>query len=101
MAIIVSPFGFFEMQMKGVFRQSLELSQSYFCHSPKAFNAVDMNPASCELILGMIYTEMAVAKINQPVIAAPSIGVYNGMTSTLPRIIPCRVTFLQSGTTSV
>lgn len=49
--MIVSPFGFFEVQMKGVFRKAFELRQVHFYQSPKSFDTVDVDAATREFIL--------------------------------------------------
>ena len=73
--MVVSPFGLLKMQMEGVFRQALELSEPDFCHAPEPLDAVDMDGAPHEFILGMVNAEMTVAEIDQAVVAAPPIGV--------------------------
>ena len=65
--------------MKGVFGNALELGEPDFCQSPKAFDAVHMGWAIDELVPGMIYPIMTIAYIDQSVIAAPAIGVDDGI----------------------
>ena len=74
-AVIVSPFGFFEMQMKGVFGQALELGESHFGHAPEALDAVDVDAAPDEFILAVIDTEVAVSEIDEAGIPSPSVRV--------------------------
>ena len=66
------------MQVEGVFRQALELSEPDFRHAPEPLDAVDVDGAPHEFILGMVNAEMAVAEIDQAVVAAPPIGVDDG-----------------------
>ena len=63
-AVIVAPFGFFEMQVKGMFWQAFELCQSNFRQAPEAFDAVDMNAATGEFIVGMIDAIMPIAQVD-------------------------------------
>ena len=78
MAMIVSPFGFLEVEVEGVSGQSLELCQPDLCQTPEAFDAVDLDSSFAELIVGMIDAEVAIAEIDQTVVAAPAIGVDDG-----------------------
>ena len=45
---------------------------------PEALDAVDVDGAICELVLGMIDAEVAVTEIDQAVVATPAIGVDDG-----------------------
>ena len=84
-----------------MFRQALELGQPDFGQAPEAFDAVDMNGSFRNLVAGMIDADVAIAEIDEAVVAAPAIGVDDGARVHRPRIIPCRVGFEQSGTISV
>ena len=77
--MVVSPFGFLEVQVEGVSGQALELCQPDLCQPPEAFDAVDVDSLFGELVVGMINTEVTMAEIDQPVIAAPAIGVDDGI----------------------
>ena len=76
--MIVSPFGFFQVQTESVFGQALELGEADFRHAPEAFDSIYMDRPSCELVLGMVDAAMPVAEVDQSVIAAPSVGVDDG-----------------------
>ena len=56
-------------------RQALELGQPDLGQAPEAFDAVDMDGSPAELVAGMIDTDVAIAEIDQAVVAAPAIGV--------------------------
>ena len=100
--MVVSPFGLLEMEVEGVSRQALELGQPALGQAPEAFDAVDMDGAFGELVAGMVDADVAIAEVDQAVVAAPAIGVDDGARgSTRPRMMPWRVGFEQSGTISV
>ena len=98
--MVVSPFGLLEMEVEGVSRQALELGQPDLGQAPEAFDAVDMDGAFGELVAGMVDADVAIAEVDQAVVAAPAIGV-DDRGSTRPRMMPWRVGFEQSGTISV
>ena len=77
-AIFVSPFGFLEVQVEGVSWHTLELSQADLGQPPEAVDTVDVDSSPGELVAGMIDAEMAIAEIDQPVVAALDIGVDDG-----------------------
>ena len=101
MAMIVSPFGFREVEVEGVSGQSLELCQPDLCQTPEAFDAVDLDSSFAELIVGMIDAEVAIAEIDQTVVAAQPSELMTVRRSTRPRMMPWRVGLEQSGTISV
>ena len=70
MAVIVAPFGLFQVQMEGVFRQTLELGEANFGHSPEALDPVDMNTAPDELVLAVIDPEVPVPEVDQSVVGS-------------------------------
>ena len=61
-----------------MFRQALELGQPDFGQAPEAFDAVDMNGSFRKLVAGMIDADVAIAEIDEAVVAAPAIGVDDG-----------------------
>ena len=65
-AVLEAPFGFLEVQVEGVPKQALEHCQTDLCQAPEAFDAVDVNGAVGELVLGMIDAEVTVTEIDQP-----------------------------------
>lgn len=99
--VVEAPFGFFEMEMEGVFGQSLEPGEPHICHPPEALDAVDVDATARELVLGMIDAEVAIAEIDEPVEPRQPSELITEAGSTRPRIIPCNVAFEQSGTISV
>ena len=78
MSVIVSPFGFLEMQVEGVSRQALELCQANLGQSPEALDAIDVNVALGELVPGMVDAEVAVTEVDQAIVASPAVGVDDG-----------------------
>ena len=64
--------------MEGVPGEALELRQADLGQAPEAFDAVDVDGAVGELVFGMIDAEVAVAEIDQAVVATPAIGVDDG-----------------------
>jgi hypothetical protein len=66
------------MQSKGMFSNTIELSQATLGKAPKGFNTVDMAAASNKLIVAMIDPKVFIkANINQPIVTSPAIGVDN------------------------
>ena len=58
-----------------VFLHAVELGEAAFCEAPETFDPIDMDAIFRE-IFGLIDPEMLViSHINEPVIAAPAIGV--------------------------
>ena len=76
--MVVSPFGLLEMEVEGVSRQALELGQPDLGQAPEAFDAVDMDGAFGELVAGMVDADVAIAEVDQAVVAAPAIRVDDG-----------------------
>ena len=64
--------------MEGVSGPVLELRQPDLCPAPEALDAVDVNGTLGELAPGMIDAEVAIAEIDQAVVAAPAIAVDGG-----------------------
>ncbi len=73
--MIISPLGFFEVQVKGGFWQAFELCEPHLRHPPEAFDAVDMDAPAGEFVLGVIDAKVTIAKLDQTVVTAPSIRV--------------------------
>lgn len=70
------------MQIKGVFRDTVELREAALGQAPKAFDAVDMVRAVGELIIRMTDPEMfLVPDIDQTVVAPPTVRVDDGLGS--------------------
>ena len=103
MVIIEAKFTFFQVQTKCPFTHPSKLAKAAFSKPPEAFNAIDVDPPAHELIVPMHHLEMlAIADINQAIIAAPAVGVNDTIeVAAQPRIIACRVAFRQSCTISV
>ena len=55
--VIISPFGFLEVEMEGVFWNALKLRQTHLGQPPEAFDAVDVGRAIDELVLRVIDAE--------------------------------------------
>ena len=65
-----------QMQRKGMFGHTIELSQATFGKAPKGFNTVDMVRTAHKLILTMIDPKVLIkANVDQTIIATPAIGV--------------------------
>lgn len=79
--MIEAPLCFLEVEIAGVFRQALECCGSDLGHAPETFNAVDMDRAAGELILRVVHPEVAVAEIDDAVVATQA----TGMRSLRPR----------------
>ena len=60
------------------FGRPLNLGQPDFGQAPEAFDAVDMNGSFRNLVVGMIDADVAIAEIDEAVVAAPAIGVDDG-----------------------
>ncbi len=57
--------------------QALALRQTDLGHAPGALDAVDMDRAPDELVLGVIDAEVTIAEIDKAVVPAPNVGVDN------------------------
>src|SRR6516162_2097527 len=66
------------MEMEGVFGHAFELGEADLGEAPEAFDAVDVHRAVGKLVVSMIDAQVAVAEIDQAVVAAPAIGVDDG-----------------------
>ena len=74
--MIVSPFGFFQMQIKRRTRQSSVFGQTNFGDTPKSFHPIDVNGALGKFILPMINAKMfLIPHINQARVATPTVRV--------------------------
>jgi hypothetical protein len=75
-AHVEAPFAFFQVQVKRLRRDPVELLQAMVSKAPEALDAIDMVCAPRELVLPMIDSVMLrVADIDQAVIAAPPIAM--------------------------
>ena len=75
-AVIEPELTFFEVQVEGSFRDTMELHQPPFRERPEGLDAVDVGPATSEFVLSVLHPEvLLVAEIDQAVIPAPSVGV--------------------------
>jgi len=83
--MIETILGLFQMQIKSVCRDSIELLQASFAKRPKTFYPVNVRVAVDEFISRMINAKMLrVADINQPVVAAPFVRVNNRVQANTP-----------------
>ena len=76
--VIISPFGFLEVEMEGVFWNALKLRQTHLGQPPEAFDAVDVGRALGELVLRVIDAEVTIPNIHKSVITPPTIRVDDG-----------------------
>ena len=75
MPVIVSPFSFLEMEMKGVSGQALELGEPDLGNTPEALDTVDVDGFADEFVLVVVDTEVAVAEVDEALIAGPAVRV--------------------------
>ena len=61
-----------------MFWQALALGQPDLGQAPEAFDAVAMDGSLRELVAGMIDADVAIAEVDQAMVAAPAIGVDDG-----------------------
>jgi len=78
--IIESELALFEMEIEGRFGDTMKLHEPPFRIRPEGFDAIDMAFAIGKLVGAMVDTIMLfVAQINQPIIAAPGVGVNDAL----------------------
>ena len=76
--IIKPEFAFFQVQVKGCSRDSVEFLKSSFGKRPERFDSIYMGFSTGEFISSMTYTIMLfIAHINQTVMPAPLVGMNN------------------------
>jgi len=78
MSMIEPELAFFQMQVKSMFGNAVELRQcqSAFGKAPKQLNAIDVMFSPDELVVTVVDPEMLVkADVYQPVVAMPAVGV--------------------------
>ena len=78
MSLVVPPFGFLEVETEDMSEQAFELALADLGQAPKALDAVDVDGAPGELVPRMIDLEVAVAEVDQAIVAGPAIGVDDG-----------------------
>ena len=67
-------FCFFEVKIKRMFCNPVELTQTSFGVAPEAFNAVDMRTGFGEFVVGMVNAKMlGIAHIHEPIVAGPAV----------------------------
>ena len=80
--MVEAKFGLFEMKVKGMSGDAVELEQATFGEAPKALDAVDVMRSASEFVLAMIDAKMLIeTQINQPVVPSPTVGVQHGFGS--------------------
>ncbi len=101
--MVKAEFSFFQMQVEGDDGYSVELLQPAFGITPERFNAVDMMLAPRKFIGTVVHSKVFIkTDIYQAIIAAPAIRVNHRIGCAMcPRITPCSVALVQSGTISV
>ena len=83
--MIKSKFCFFQMQIKGMFRNAIEFCQAPFCKTPERFDAVNMPFATGKLVVAKINPEVLIkTDIDQSVIAAPPIRMNDSIWCNMP-----------------
>jgi len=76
MPVVEPELAFFQMQVKSMFGNAVELRQSAFGKAPKRLNAIDVMFPPGELVVTVADPEMLVkADVHQPVVATPAVGV--------------------------
>jgi len=66
----------FQMQVKGMFGNAVELRQPAFGKAPERLNAIDVMLSSDEFVVAVVDPEMLVkADVHQPIVATPAVGV--------------------------
>ena len=84
-AMIKTKFGFFQVQIEGMFGYTIELSQTSFSETPERLDTINMPLTTGKLIVTMVNPEVLIkADIDQSVIAAPSIGMDYGIGRYMP-----------------
>ena len=74
--MVESEFSFFEVNIKRMFCNPVELSQASFGIAPEAFNAVDVRAAVGEFVVAMVDTKvLGIAHIDEPIVAGPAVGM--------------------------
>ena len=81
--------------------QAFELGQANLGHAPEALDAVDVDGSPVELVPGVIDPEVAIAEVDQAVVAGQPSELMTARGSTRPRMMLWSVGFEQSGTISV
>ena len=80
-AMIEPKFAFLEMEVKIFATNPAPLRQARFGGTPKAFNAVNVDPATADKdAVAMFDAEMfAVPEVDQAVVAEPAVGVNDAL----------------------
>ena len=83
--MIKAKFGFFQVQIKGMFRHAIEFCQTSFCETPERLDTVNMPLTTGKLVIPMVNPEVLIkADIDQSIIASPSIGMDHGIWRYMP-----------------
>ena len=83
--MIKTKFGFFQVQIEGMFGYTIELGQTSFGETPERLDTVNMPLTTGKLIVTMVNPEVLIkADIDQSVIATPSIGMDYGIGRYMP-----------------
>ena len=79
MPVVKAELGFFQVQIKGLGGNAIELGEPSFGVAPERLNAVDVVFAPCEFVVAVVDPEVLVkADVDQAVIATPTIGMDDG-----------------------
>jgi len=93
----------FQIQVKGMFGNAVELRQPAFGNAPERLNAIDVMLSSDEFVVAVVDPELLVkADVHQPVVAPRQPSVWMTLLmSALPRMMACSVALEALGTISV
>ena len=56
--MVEAKFTLFEVKIKSNFRDTLQFRESYFCKTPKTFDAINVTLTARELIFRMVHSKM-------------------------------------------
>lgn len=85
MAVVESEFRLFQMQIKHLLRNPVELGKATFGTAPKRLDAVDMLFAACKLIGAVMDAVMLLAAhIHKPVICRPTVRIDFAVDTDMP-----------------
>ena len=103
--MVESKFSFFQVQVKRVLSDTIELGQAPLCVAPERRNAGAMFLPVRKFVLARVRAKVFIkTNIAPSSVTAPAVGMKHraGVWGVAcPRIMPCRVAFEQSGTISV
>ena len=75
-SVIISKFTFFQVEVKLVCSDSIQLAHPSLSKTPKGFYSIYMILSSCKFIFGVKYSVMLISVKDQSIITGPTIRVY-------------------------